>query len=104
MTEPTNADIMESLGYIKAKLSNVEVQTNKTNGRVNLIEKWINDFKIRQDERKKIEQERKPVIKNAENVTVNTQWYNTDGGQKLLLAVASIGTAVAVIITLNGGA
>lgn len=90
----TNNDIMEKLGGIEARLVAVQVQAEKTNGRVNSIENWKNALEAI-DQYKRDNPVAAPpntTVQNikADTVNMRSPWYMNE---------KFVGTLVAIILT-----
>ena len=100
MPNPTNADIMAKLAVMDLKIDRVEVQANKTNGRVTKTEEFINAIKA--VEQYKRENPTQTIsAPNATTVVVQPQrWFQND---KLVAGVVGVLIAIAAAISIFSG-
>lgn len=101
--DPTNNDIMLILVRMDGKLSNVEAQATKTNGRVNSIEEWKTGLQAVAAYTK--EHPGTPQQINAPNATTvqvvqPNKWYLKDN---LVAAVSVFLVALAGILSFFAG-
>lgn len=90
--DPTNSHIMKTLGRIEEKVDENVTLGKKTNGRVTKLEIW-------RAQREAIENYKATtVVKTEGKVVVNKSVLFTEGGQKMLLAIAGIITVAATVI------
>lgn len=122
MQEPTNSDIvrmnsdiMQMMGEIRQEVKDVAdtgriergriyEQAKLTNGRVNRLEKWMNDTKLEWKLRKEIKNEQrgeKAVIKSADNVNIQARLLGAK--EKLFLALAFLATIIGLYVQSKGG-
>lgn len=92
MANPTNADIMQTLGRIEEKVDAVQIQATKTNGRVTSIEEWKNG--IQAVEQYKKEQAPTIAANAGGTIVVQQKWFQNErlvsGVVALLLATAAV--------------
>lgn len=87
-----------TLGAIQSTLKSVEGQTKETNGKVKGLLQWKSNMEA-VDKYK----EKHPVVNNAENVVIRQAWYETSGGQKILIGIGLLISIIAAILALRGG-
>ncbi|MFC7945260.1 hypothetical protein ACFUPZ_18545 [Microbacterium oxydans] len=101
--DPTNNDIMLLLVQMNSKLSNVEAQAIKTNGRVNSIEEWKTGLQaVAAFQEKNPPQPQQINAPNATTVQVMTptKWFQSE---KLVGGVVIFLVAVAALISFYTG-
>lgn len=112
MAEPTNSDIMERIGALDQRIQDVDAtsraerakiyeQAKLTNGRVTKLERWVNDFQIRQDERKKLRKEARDA--KQDEIAPLIPWYEVPEVKRLLILLAGLIVAATAYIQLRGG-
>lgn len=101
---PTNSDIMKTLGTLgeridgnhrelSSRLKSVEEQVRYTNGKVTRNTKEIDDLKALNKEKDAIA-EAIEKFKGAQSSSNPKSLFFSDGGQKILVAIAIIMTAI----------
>ena len=101
--DPTNNDIMILLVQMNSKLTNVEAQAIKTNGRVNSIEEWKTGLQaVAAFQEKNPPQPQQINAPNATTVQVMTpnKWFQSE---KLVGGVVAVLLAIAAFITIWSG-
>lgn len=102
--KPTNTDILIMLSRMDVKLSNVEAQATKTNGRVNSIEEWKLGLQAVATYNEKHPSQNPQQI-NAPNATTvqvmqPSKWFQSD---KLVAGVAAALLALAGAVSFFAG-
>ena len=101
--------IYEDLGAVKQQITDVAeegkqersriyAQTAKTNGRVTLIEQWINDYKIRKDERNRLAGKQNNIHDSNVNIKPRAQWFEDEFIRKFIIALTGVATLVAAYL------
>jgi len=91
MTKPTtNNDIYEILGEMRADLKQIKAQVTMTNGRVNALESWQGAVVA-------VERYKDTIVKDGGKSDGElARFFNSDGIQKIMLALAGAITAFAL--------
>jgi hypothetical protein len=99
MPNPTNKDIMQTLGHLEEKIDGIDERVKFTNGKVAALM----EDKIRRDERERVLGAHPTVKTEQGDVIVQSTAAKMDAQTKVLLAIAGFITTVATVIGVLAG-